>query len=217
MNILLVSAHPDDMEIGMGGTAAKLAANGAALTSIVLTDGRRSPTPFRVDPDSLAELRQEEARRAGQVLGIQEVLFFNLPDLKSTENFQNARDRLQETIARINPAEIYTLHPQLDRHASHQLAGNAVLEAVKGQPNLVVWAYEVWGLFNQWDRFEDISSFISKKIQAISEHKSQIACVPYSEGVTGLNRWRAIFADPQQSAIQAAFAEVFIRYPVSGS
>jgi N-acetylglucosamine malate deacetylase 1 len=213
MNIVLVSAHPDDMEIGMGGTAAKLAADGNSLTSIVLTDGRRSPTPFRVDPDSLAEMRQEEARRASQVLGIQEVLFFNLPDLKSIENFQSARNRLQEIIDRMKPSEIYTLHPQLDRHASHQLAGNVVLEAVKIRPNIVLWAYEVWGLFSQWDRFEDISMFISKKIQAISEHKSQVACVPYSEGVTGLNRWRAIFADPQQSATQAAFAEVFIRIP----
>jgi LmbE family N-acetylglucosaminyl deacetylase len=215
MHILLISAHPDDMEIGMGGTAAKLAANGDVLTSIVLTDGRRSPTPFPVDPDSLAEMRRDEARRAGQVLGVQEVLFLNFPDLKSTENFQSARDRLREIIDRTKPAEIYTLHPQLDRHASHQLAGSAVLEAVQGRPDIVVWAYEVWGLFNQWDRFEDISSFISKKIQAISEHKSQVACVPYSEGVTGLNRWRAIFADPQQSAIQAAFAEVFIRVPGS--
>jgi LmbE family N-acetylglucosaminyl deacetylase len=213
MNILLVSAHPDDMEIGMGGTAAKLAAEGNSLTSIVLTDGRRSPTPFRVDPDSLAEMRQEEARRAGEVLGIREVLFLNLPDLKSTENFQIARDRLREIIGRTKPVEIYTLHPQLDRHASHQLAGSAVLDVAGGRPDIVVWAYEVWGLFSQWDRFEDISSFISKKIQAISEHKSQVACVPYSEGVTGLNRWRAIFADPQQSATQAAFAEVFIRIP----
>ncbi|MCI0411810.1 PIG-L family deacetylase [bacterium] len=217
MNIFLVSAHPDDMEIGMGGTAAKLAADGATVTSIVLTDGRRSPTPFHVDPDSLVELRQEEARRAGRVLGIQEVLFFNLPDLKSSENFETARNRLQETISRIEPAEVYTLHPQLDRHPSHQLAGSAVLKALKGRTGVTLWTYEVWGLFNQWDRFEDISSFISKKIQAISEHKSQVACVPYSEGVTGLNRWRAIFADPQQTTIQAAFAEVFIRYPVPES
>jgi N-acetylglucosamine malate deacetylase 1 len=38
-NILIVSAHPDDMEIGMGGTAARLIEEGAEVTSFIMTDG----------------------------------------------------------------------------------------------------------------------------------------------------------------------------------
>jgi len=43
--VLVISAHPDDMEIGMGGTVAKLSASGCSIISVVLTDGR-SPNPL---------------------------------------------------------------------------------------------------------------------------------------------------------------------------
>jgi LmbE family N-acetylglucosaminyl deacetylase len=45
--ILIVSAHPDDMEIGMGGTVAKLVEEGAEITSLIVTDGGRASNPFR--------------------------------------------------------------------------------------------------------------------------------------------------------------------------
>jgi len=45
-NILIVSAHPDDMEIGMGGTVAKLVAEEAEITSLIVTDGGRASNPF---------------------------------------------------------------------------------------------------------------------------------------------------------------------------
>jgi len=45
-NVLIVSAHPDDMEIGMGGTVAKLAEAKAMMTSVVVTNGGRASKPF---------------------------------------------------------------------------------------------------------------------------------------------------------------------------
>lgn len=212
MNILIISAHPDDMEIGMGGTAAKLAEKGAAIVSVVLTDGRRSANPFGMSPETLATVRQEEAKRAAGILGIKEVHFCRLPDLKTEEYYTTARSFIQDLLAAVDPSEVYLLHPELDRHLSHQLAGQVALEALRNSGKRPrVWAYEVWGLFHHWDRFEDISSVTGKKLQAIGEHKSQVACVPYAEGVLGLNRWRGVFADPQQESVKAAFAEVFIQ------
>ncbi|HSL02768.1 MAG TPA: hypothetical protein VK901_04430 [Nitrospiraceae bacterium] len=40
---------------------------------------------------------------------------------------------------------------------------------------------------------------MAKKMAAIAEHRSQVATIPYGEGVLGLNRWRAVFADPNAS------------------
>ena len=45
-NVVIISAHPDDMEIGMGGTAAKLVESMAVITSVVITNGGRSSNPF---------------------------------------------------------------------------------------------------------------------------------------------------------------------------
>ena len=74
-----------------------------------------------------------------------------------------------------------------------------------------VWAYEVWGLFAKWDRLEYIDAYVEKKRLALAEYRSQVATIPYGEGVIGLNRWRAVFADPREAAPAGSYAEVFLR------
>jgi LmbE family N-acetylglucosaminyl deacetylase len=212
-NILVVSAHPDDMEIGMGGTVAKLA-DSSSVCSIILTDGRRSPNPFSWTEDQIAEIRRKEAKSAGTVLHVNEIIFCNLSDLKQESNFRIARRKIKEVIQEQHPSEIFTLHPHLDRHASHRLAAKATLEGLSElKPSWApwIWAYEVWGLFHEWDRIEDISNHIGRKRMAIEEHRSQIAAFSFSEAVAGLNRWRAVFSDPQAEGSKTAFAEVFIK------
>ncbi|QBQ55657.1 PIG-L deacetylase family protein [Nitrosococcus wardiae] len=210
--ILIISAHPDDMEIGMGGTAAKKAAAGAPITAVILTDGRRSPNPFGWSEETMADIRKQEATQAAEVLGIKEVISFDLPDLKNAPNYRLAKDRLGALIKQLRPEEVYSLHDRWDRHPTHRLAGQLTRECIEETPLSIdaVWAYEVWGLFPRWDRIEYIDDQIGKKLQAIGAHKSQIASIPYGEGILGLNRWRAVFADPQQAAPQGAFAEVFL-------
>lgn len=213
-NILVVSAHPDDMEIGMGGTIAKMTDAGNSVTSIILTDGRRSPNPFSWTPDQIAEIRRKEAKSAGTVLHVNEIVFCNLDDLKQESNFISAKRKIKEMIQEQQPVEIYTLHPELDRHASHRLAGKATLEALSElrlSSSFITWAYEVWGLFPTWDRLEDISGHIARKRMAIEEHRSQIAAFQFSEAVSGLNRWRAVFSDPQAEGARAAYAEAFLK------
>jgi LmbE family N-acetylglucosaminyl deacetylase len=209
--VLVVSAHPDDMEIGMGGTAAKIAAAGATITSAILTDGRRSPNPFEWTEEKMAKIRKEEASKAASVLGISEVVFFDLPDLKES-NYRLAKKRLEELIEKVQPTEIYTLNEQLDRHSTHRLAGQLTVESIRDTEVSSVgslWAYEVWGLFPAWDRIEYIDDQVAKKLLAIAQHKSQVASIPYGE-VVGLNRWRAVFTDPQQTEPKGVYAEVFI-------
>jgi N-acetylglucosamine malate deacetylase 1 len=215
-NVLVVSAHPDDMEIGMGGTVAKLSANDCFIVSVVLTDGRRSPNPFAIDEDEMANVRCEESKRAGRILGVQRTIFFDLESLSVSEATDDAKRKLTEIINSVMPEEIFTLHPELDRHPTHRLAGKISIDAIK-QTNLqstILWAYEVWGLFHSWDRFEDISDHIGTKLKAIAEHQSQLAAIPYAEGITGLNRWRAVFADPKQEKVTATFAEVFLKLTI---
>ncbi len=213
-NILVISAHPDDMEIGMGGTVAKVTDSGDSITSIILTDGRRSPNPFSWTEDQIVEIRRKEAKSAGTVLHVNEIIFCNLSDLKDEKNFATARRKIKETIQEQSPSEIFTLHPDLDRHATHRLAAKATLEGLaelKPSRPPLVWAYEVWGLFATWDRLEDISNNIARKRIAIEEHRSQIAAFQFSEAVSGLNRWRAVFCDPQAEGARVAYAEAFLQ------
>ncbi len=212
--IIVVSAHPDDMELGMGGTVAALAAAGAEVTSVVLTDGGGAPNPFSWPRERMAAVRKEETKAAAEVLGVGRVIFFDLPDLRSDANYRAAGERLAGVLTEVAPAEVYTLHDAIDRHPSHRLAGRVTTESLAQAgvaPTPALWAYEAWGPFSSWDRLEYIDEQMGVKLMAISMHKSQLASVPYSEGVAGLNRWRAIFADPHQTENHGAFAEAFVK------
>lgn len=219
-HVLIVSAHPDDMEIGMGGTVAKLAESKAMMTSVIVTNGGRAPNPFGWTEQRMAETRREEALRAAGVLGVKDVVFLDEPDAADEINYTAVKQKLTELIERLQPTEVYTLHEELDRHPAHRLAGKLVRECVLETglaPSGGLWAYEVWGLFTTWDRIEYIDAYVAKKTLAIAEHHSQVASIPYGEGVVGLNRWRAAFADHQASATLGMYAEVFLRVALSSS
>jgi len=217
-NIVIISAHPDDMEIGMGGTVAKLVESMAAITSVVVTNGGRSSNPFALTEQRMAELRREEALHSGSVLGVTNVVFCDEPDAAEEINTTDVKRRLAELLDRLQPTEVYTLDEERDRHPAHRLAGKLAREsaleagiALRGG----IWAYEIWGPFAAWDRLEYIDDYVAKKMAAIAEHRSQIATIPYGEGVLGLNRWRAVFADPKANAPAGQYAEVFRRITIS--
>jgi LmbE family N-acetylglucosaminyl deacetylase len=165
----------------------------------------------------LAEVRREEALGAADVLEVKDVIFFDEPDAAEEINIASVTRRLVEVLARLRPTEVYTLDEELDRHPAHRLAGKLARESVLEAGIALsggIWAYEIWGPFATWDRLEYIDCYISKKVAAIAEHHSQVATIPYGEGVLGLNRWRAVFADPKASAPAGVYAEAFRRITI---
>jgi LmbE family N-acetylglucosaminyl deacetylase len=217
-NIVIISAHPDDMEIGMGGTVAKLAESMAVMTSVVVTNGGRSSNPFTLTEQRMTELRREEALRAAAVLGVQDVIFCDEPDAADEIDPTSVTRRLVEILVRLQPTEVYTLDEDFDRHPAHRLAGKLARESVLKAGIVLsggLWAYEIWGPFAIWDRLEYIDRYVAKKMAAIAEHRSQVATIPYGEGALGLNRWRAVFADPKASAPAGQYAEAFRRITIA--
>lgn len=216
-HILIVNAHPDDMEIGMGGTVAKLTESQAMITSVVITNGGRASNPFGWTEQHMADVRRAEALRAARVLGVSEIVFCDQPDVDQEIDTRAVKQKLVELLARLGPAEVYTLDEERDRHPAHRLAGTLARESVLESgivPPAGLWAYEVWGPLTAWDRIEYIDATVAKKMLAIAEHKSQVATIPYGEGVLGLNRWRAVFADPMEQSPAGVYAEVFRRVSI---
>src|SRR5437868_1450299 len=122
-NVVIISAHPDDMEIGMGGTVAKLVESMAVITSVVITNGGRSSNPFAFTEQRMVEVRREEALRAASILGVKDVIFCEKPDAAEETNATVVKQKLVEVLARALPTEVYTLDEALDRHPGHRLAG----------------------------------------------------------------------------------------------
>jgi len=214
-NILVISPHPDDLEIAMGGTAAKMIDQGVSVVSLVATDGSGSTTVSGLEGHELALLRKEEAREASEILGIQFFISLPLKDVKSEENGEHFKNDFKETLKRFNPQEVYIPHPEIDKHPTHQIVSKLVIDELKElsqndelRPQKI-WCYEVWTPFSEYDRIEDISQYINLKVSAIEAHRSQLEYKNYTEGIVGLNRYRAVF-DERHGVAKMQYAEVFI-------
>lgn len=209
-SILVVSPHPDDLEIAMGGTVAKLIDQGVEVISLIATDGSGSTTLKEHSSDELAVIRLEEAREAVSALGIHTLIPLPIPDVKSESNEEHFKNDFKETVLRFKPDEVYIPHPQIDKHPTHKIVSELVLEELEElESNVKVWCYEVWTPFAAYDRLEDISQYIDLKVMAIEAHKSQLDYKNYTEGILGLNRYRAVF-DERHGKTEMKYAEVFI-------
>jgi len=214
-NVLIISPHPDDMEIGMGGTAAKLIDCGIDVVSLVVTDGRRSTSVYGHSEDEVARLRESEVREAVGILGVEYLILLGLGDVKSGENRAHFQKELRVALKRFKPEEIYMPHPEIDKHPTHRAVSSLALETIKGMPadempvRPGIWCYEVWTPFGTYDRIEDISLQMHLKTAAIDAHKSQIDYKDYTGGIKGLNRYRAVF-DETAGITVMEYAEVFI-------
>ena len=71
-----------------------------------------------------------------------------------------------------------------------------------------LWGYEVWTPFPQYERIEDISLQMHIKCAAIEAHRSQVEYRNYTEGIMGLNRYRAVFNETAGLSVME-YAEVF--------
>jgi LmbE family N-acetylglucosaminyl deacetylase len=135
-SVVIVAAHPDDEILGVGGTMSMLAAAGARLRLIAVTDGEASHPG--ADPEAIARVRTTESAAAREVLGVQdiEVIRLRLPDTGLTACEDGLAARLRELCAGF----AVCLAPwEADAHADHEAAGRAARRT--GQH---VLSYPIW-------------------------------------------------------------------------
>lgn len=122
VDILAVGAHPDDVEIGMGGTIAKYANEGKKIKMVHLTKAELSS-------NGTVEMRQAEARKAGDILGVKEHIQLSFPDRRLLEVREEAVLSLVKIIRTYKPKVVFAPNAQ-DRHPDHGHCGELVKEAV---------------------------------------------------------------------------------------
>jgi N-acetylglucosamine malate deacetylase 1 len=99
LDVIAVGAHPDDVEIAVGGLLAMLVRQGHRVGIVDLTDGE--PTPASPGP----HVRLEEARLAAEILGVQVREQLDLPNRKLFDNYE-ARVALAKVIRRYQPSVV---------------------------------------------------------------------------------------------------------------
>ncbi len=203
--ILLISPHPDDIEIGMGGTAVLLSKKNK-LSHITCTNGSGSYNNYK-NKEILVKKRRKEALESNKFLNIRENFFYDIDNVKSRKNIAEFERNIKCDIAKIKPNILFCPHPTLDRHATHRKISKSILKIINSS-NIRVFFYEVWGPFNKYHYYVDIGDVIKEKIKLIKFHKSQMSYKNYVKGIIGLNTFHAKFNDFGKNNLE--FIEVFI-------
>ncbi|MFF3694051.1 PIG-L deacetylase family protein [Streptomyces sp. NPDC002221] len=150
--VVVVAAHPDDEVLGAGGTLARLAAAGAQLTVVSVTDGEAShPHSTRVTPTRLAAIRAGELRGALAELGASEaeVVRLQVADTRVAVH----EDEVAAALKPLLDGARLCLAPWAgDVHSDHEAAGRAALAAARAAA-VDCWTYPVW--MWHWARPDD--------------------------------------------------------------
>ncbi len=185
MRALLISPHPDDVEVFAGGAARLHVLAGDRVEEAVLTRGERGALLFR--GENLARRRAEEARRAARAMGYGEVHQFDLGDGRLSE--EGAAVALEALSRSVRPDLVYAPEPahSFYRHPDHLAAGQAALAVFGGRTGLRLYHTrlpEVW---------LDIAGVFPDKRAALKAHRSQRALLELGRLYTHLNpAWAAV-------------------------
>lgn len=184
---LCVQPHPDDNEIGMGGTIAWLAARGCEVDYLTVTDGALGDTTgaFADSPGELARVRRVEAEASGRLLGVRGFRFFDLPD-GSLSDVPTLAGMVAETVREGGYDAVFCPDPwsSYEAHWDHVVTGRAVAQAaiscsLAQYPAGTATAPAQLALVGFYftavpNAVVDVTEFGELKMRAIAAHASQI-------------------------------------------
>jgi LmbE family N-acetylglucosaminyl deacetylase len=191
---MFICAHPDDLEFGVAGTAAKWAKQGSHITYVLLTDGNAGSHDLEMTQEALAAVRRDEQRKAAELTGVQECIFLGHNDGLLVNNL-DLRKELVRLIRQYKPNVVGSMDPTnffpsdtYINHPDHRAAGTATLDAVfpasemrllypdldaEGlEPHKVNYVYLYFT--QEGNYYVDISETVEQKIEALRAHRSQM-------------------------------------------
>ena len=181
--VLVVTAHPDDVDFGAAGTVATWTQAGIEVVYCIATSGDAGgydDTPR----DRMAALREAEQRAAAKEVGVGDVRFLGYPDGRLTPSLELRRDISRE-IRRVRPDRVLTASPEIwwrrlgASHPDHRAVGEATVAAVYPEEGLAPWSVrELWLMAapdERVDHIVDTTDTVERKLAALRAHVSQTA------------------------------------------
>src|SRR5689334_2746522 len=206
--VLVIVAHPDDIEFSCSGTVARWVKEGADVCYVLCTSGDVGIIDPNITKAEATAIREAEQTAAAKVVGVTNVVYLREPD-GMLEPTMALRKRLVREIRKFRPDTLITGDPQAlwagddyINHPDHRAAATAAIDAVfpaAGMPTLFkeleaegLTAHKTYKVYVQaWENattWVNIASTIDLKVAALKEHKSQLKDWNPEEGV---KKWAA--------------------------
>ena len=192
--VLVVTAHPDDVDFGAAGTVATWTDAGIDVAYCIVTDGDAGGFDPAVPRSEIPTIRRAEQEAAAKEVGVDDVTFLGYPDGRLTVTIELRRD-ISRVIRQARPHRVVTQSPERNyerifaSHPDHLAAGEATLCAVYpdarnpfAHPELVDEGFEPWEVPEVWlmagggggaDRAIDVTDVFDRKLAALRAHVSQ--------------------------------------------
>jgi len=226
--VLVVMAHPDDVDFSAAGSVAAWTSRGIEVTYCLVTDGDAGGFDPAVPRSEIGGIRQAEQTAAAAQVGVERLEFLGYPDGRLEVSLDLRRD-IARVIRDVRPQRVISQSPERNlariyaSHPDHLAVAEATLCAVYPDarnpfafPELAEAGYDAWTVNEVWlvastrqaDRFVDITDVFDRKVKALLAHESQHQDTSYVEPL--LRGWGA--GNAQLAGLdEGRIAEAFLR------
>jgi LmbE family N-acetylglucosaminyl deacetylase len=190
--ILVVVAHPDDVDFGAGGTVAAWVESGIEVSYCIVTDGDAGGHDPSVAREEIPAIRRAEQTAAAKELGVSDLTWLGYPDGQVMVSLALRRD-IARVIRQVRPQRVVSPSPEryyarvFASHPDHLAVGEATLCAVYPDsrnpfafPELAAGGFEAHVVDQVWvvggpspDTYVDVTDTFDKKVAALRAHASQ--------------------------------------------
>ncbi len=191
--VLVVTAHPDDVDFGAAGSVARWIDAGAEVAYCIVTDGDAGGFDPSIDRSEIPGIRRAEQTSAAKAVGVTDLAFLGYPDGRLEASLDLRRDISRE-IRRVRPRRVVIQSPERNyariyaSHPDHLAAGQAAIAAVYPdarnpfahvelleRERLDAWSVEEVLIMGgpDPDVFVDITDSFDRKLEALLCHVSQ--------------------------------------------
>jgi LmbE family N-acetylglucosaminyl deacetylase len=193
--VLVITAHPDDVDFGAAGTIAEWTEAGLEVSYCIATNGDAGGSDRSISRPEMAAIRQAEQTAAAKQVGVHDLHFLGYPDGQVEASIALRRD-LARVIRLLRPDRVVCQSPERNyarmgaSHPDHRAVGSAALDAVYPDarnpfafPELLdEEKLEPWTVREVWisgspspTTYVDITETFPRKVAALRCHVSQIS------------------------------------------
>lgn len=213
-NIVVISAHPDDEILGVGGTLLKHKKNGDKIYWLITTNifENQGFTKERISS------RQKEIKKISEALEVEKLFMLNYPTMSlSTSTLIEMVPKISKVFTEIEPEIVYCLN-RSDAHSDHRITFDAVMACTKSFRYPFIKQVLMYECISETEfapqlpekvfipnYFVDISSFLEEKMNLMKIYESELGNHPFPRSLKNIEA----LASFRGASVGVEYAEAF--------